>query len=146
MYYKFWQISIPWNKESFKKLINLLLFHSLPISGHSKMKSYNQDSQFWRKTLLPLKLVVKFGQHLCMMILSNLLCCFLHDHKYLGIKSQIIVLLNLFCHFLHEHKYFGIKSRIMVFINLFHYFFPLSRIVWDEILQFFQIFPLPFTS
>ena len=32
-----------------------------------------------KKTLLPLKLVVKFGQHLCMMILSNLLCYFLHQ-------------------------------------------------------------------
>ena len=75
--------------------------------------------------MLPLKLVVKFGQHLCMMILSNLLCYFLHDHKY-----------------------FGKKSRIIILLNLFRYFFPLSKIFWDAILHdsSFRFVPLLFAS
>ena len=76
-------------------------------------------------TLLTLKLVVKLGQHLCMMILSNLLCYFLQDRKY-----------------------FGIESCINLLFNLVRYFFPLSRIFWDDILHdgSFRFVPLLFTS
>ena len=75
--------------------------------------------------MLPLKLVVKFSQHLCMMILQ--ICC-----------ATFYMITNIF----------GLKSRIISLLNLFRYFFPLSKIFWDEILHdsSFRFVPLLFTS
>ena len=75
--------------------------------------------------MLPLKLVVKFSQHLCMMILQ--ICC-----------ATFYMITNIF----------RLKSRIILLLNLFRYFFPLSKIFWDEILHdsSFRFVPLLFTS